>query len=968
MLRFIEQFKFQSESIPDRIFLSTYDGSQSYTFKEAWQISGKTVTYLRKKHLGKEDFILICMPRGIDAFAALLGVWKAGAAATMIDADAPVERIEFIKKDCQAKLVIDTEIWQEILAEPEFDSYIPTNSHDACFAIYTSGTTGYPKGVLHEYGQLENIMQTFLNTTYVPESDIPYKVAITVPTNYIAALQLFICGIILGTTLFIVPYDVSRDLNRFMKFISCQSISAVVFPPAFLRLCTSFPSCLKLVYLAGDTASGAFIEGPRVMNLYGSSESACVLTHFILDKAYDNPPVGKPTGNVKPFLLDEEDKPVAQGEQGEICFRNEYLRGYINLPEQTANVLKDGIFHTGDIGCFDENGNLCLCGRIDEMVKINGNRVEPEEVEKVIRDIFGVKNVIVKGFSENGNAFLALYYLKHECAAIFAEHTSSELNRRCKEKLPYYMLPKIYVSLDEFPVSQTGKIIRKKLPFPDLHIDSSDYQKPENKEEAYICAKMASCLNLDKVSRNDDFFDIGGDSLSLIRFISECPEIDISIRDVFEYRTPANIVEHLHAKEKNRADISRLNEQAIHTEHTLLPAQKLHVRMQESVHGTNMLNLAYLCRLKDDINPEKLASALSKAIRHHPGMNIRLFKRNGSWLEKYDESLLKQIDVIRLTADEFSVVKDHLVKPFSLEDGALYRAAVYLTEKGSYLYLDMSHIIMDGRSISILLRDIIGFYENERYIPSPDYFFGYLEKQRFYLNSSNCEEAKNWYKNHFKHSDYETDKDTYLRLDINSPEKQRVVKTRTLFLQEKHDTVFYLTAAALAVAKYNDSDRALIYFVYDSREDYSSMNCIGDMITPLPFFMEFGDEEQADALLARARERMSFIRSHYEYPFFEANAIPLENVARFILQKNIIPVSQMDMLIAENIDVESQIKTSIGICGVNLYEKDNGCLELVANFSESNISRPGMNTLLDYFADALQALGKTGKIPVSRVQ
>ena len=248
--------------------------------------------------------------------------------------------------------------------------------------------------------------------------------------------------------------------------------------------------------------------------------------------------MGKNIYGAEIAILDEQGQKVPDGEQGEICFQNMYFRGYINQPQQTEKVLRDGIFHTGDLGCKDSEGNLIVLGRADDMIKIHGNRVEPGEIEIVAKDVLGVKNIIAKGFKDEGTAFVALYGLASEIGERFSEENLPALRERLGERLPDYMIPTCYMVLDKFPTNANGKVSRKLLPAPKAESPQDGYLPPVTETEAVICQKMAEVLGIRRLGRNSDFYQMGGDSIATIRLVAECDMPGVDISSIYQYPTP----------------------------------------------------------------------------------------------------------------------------------------------------------------------------------------------------------------------------------------------------------------------------------------------------------------------------------------------------------------------------------------------------------------------------------------------
>ena len=367
---------------PNALLLTDERHPRGMSRRRIDELSGKVYGWLRAKQIGREDFVLICLPRGATALISILGVWKAGAAFTLVEDNYPPERIAYIRKDCNCKEVIDINSWSDILRTDAVPGYEKTDLHDAAFAIYTSGTTGNPKGVLHEYGSIK-LIQTASNDrrTGKPrllESD---RLSLITPLNFNASIRRFINTLYDSCHLFVVPYGIIKNPVKLKQYLQDNRISVLLASPSLLRLTGEPGPLIRQIQISSEPANGYYIDGPELVNTYAMSECGFPLTEFIIDRKYDECPVGKP--NIKQIVIhihDDEGNDVPDGEPGEIAFEDPFFREYINLPEQTQKALAGGIYHTGDIGRMLPDGNLVLMGRSNDMIKINGNRIEPAEI------------------------------------------------------------------------------------------------------------------------------------------------------------------------------------------------------------------------------------------------------------------------------------------------------------------------------------------------------------------------------------------------------------------------------------------------------------------------------------------------------------------------------------------------------------------------------------------------------------
>ena len=335
------------------------DGKETLTYLELDRESAKVYRFLKQKGIGKENFVTILMPRNIHFFSAMLGVWKAGAAYTMMEEGYPAERVKFIRKNCNSILTIDQSLMERILSEYEpLFGYEETDVHDAAYAVYTSGSTGNPKGVLHEYGNIDQCASVTPEEEFFPESVFAYTAAL----NFVAAQLYLIDATLSAKTTFLISGDLLRDYDTLQETLEEQRVESIFFPPSFLRHYENPARYLKKIYTGSAPANDIYFPGgPEVEHNYAMSETGFFMFQYVLDRAYDIAPLWKPRLDVGTILLGEDDTLVdGAGKQGELCFINDYIRGYINLPEQTEKAFRPSpidpdirLFHTGDMAYRD---------------------------------------------------------------------------------------------------------------------------------------------------------------------------------------------------------------------------------------------------------------------------------------------------------------------------------------------------------------------------------------------------------------------------------------------------------------------------------------------------------------------------------------------------------------------------------------------------------------------------------------
>ena len=373
----------------------------------------------------------ILLPRGVEPVIAMIGVWKAGAAFVMLEQDYPQERIAFIRRDCRCRLVIDDAAWAEILQCEPLEGFAEVNEHDAAFTVYTSGTTGDPKGVLHEYGNLDLIARGFYENGESPLTADDHFAMIS-PLHFITVILFYVGVLDAGGSMSIVPFSIAKNPQEINKAFVENKVDVLFCAPSILRYYRNIPTVNRII-VGSEPANGIWSDDPGlcIWNAYSMSEVAFLVAFGHLDQPCGIAPVGKPLTDMKITLRDAEGRPVPEGETGELCVEDPYVRGYINRPEENRRAFVNGEFHTGDLARMRPDGQYEVIGRIDDMIKISGNRVEPAEIEVAVSRVSGLKQVIAAGFGEGPDAFICLYY------ADPVELDAEALSRKLESVLPY---------------------------------------------------------------------------------------------------------------------------------------------------------------------------------------------------------------------------------------------------------------------------------------------------------------------------------------------------------------------------------------------------------------------------------------------------------------------------------------------------------------------------------------------------
>ncbi len=376
---------------PNAAILFDETHSKGISYAQLDDMSGRIYAYLKAKGIGKEDFVLIDLPRGVLPVIAMIGVWKAGAAWTLVEDTYAPDRIAFIREDCGCKFEFTADNWDEIMRTEPLDGFEKADPHDAAYAVYTSGTTGNPKGVLHERGNIKRATESIKSDGKV-HYDGEYRIATLAPMNFVATVMVILaCLNVFRGKNYIVSYSTIKNPGALAKLFITKRITITFLTPSYARkLGNKTSPFLQVLFVGSEPANNIYNKNVDLVNIYACSESGFAVGVFKIDKPYDTCPIGTPDVDTKIILYKEDGSEAPDGEVGELCFENPYVRGYINLPEETKRAFVNGFYHTGDLARKDENGNYVLLGRSNDMIKINGNRIEPAEIEAAIKQVLGI--------------------------------------------------------------------------------------------------------------------------------------------------------------------------------------------------------------------------------------------------------------------------------------------------------------------------------------------------------------------------------------------------------------------------------------------------------------------------------------------------------------------------------------------------------------------------------------------------
>ena len=858
---YMEMLMKQLAERPDSLAFRDTEHPQGITYREVDDRSGRVYAWLKAKGIGREQTVLINLPRGADAFMAVIGVLRAGAAYTLTEAGYPKERVDFIAKDCGCVLRIDADLYTEMQACAPAAGYEPADEHDAAYAVYTSGTTGTPKGVLHERGQLTLFMNS-INDHGEPFCVADDRFMLLSPLNFVASTLLMLMTSGNGAEMTIVDYDTVRNPARLLAYMKENRITGGFMTPSLVRAFAGgqdtvgehhpFNPEFRVLFLSSEPARNIWYRDLTIYNVFGQSEMGFLGGVFRVDKPWEVTPVGQ--SMIPGYHLCLRD--VSAG-MGEVCIENPYFRGYINLPEMTEYVLRDGIYHSGDIGKMaGDSDDIILLGRNDDMVKINGNRVEPAEIEAMAKQVLGVNWCAAKAFVKPDRAYVCVYY---QDDIQIDEETAI---RQMAEKLPAYMVPACFVKIDRIPVNANGKMNRKALPEPEILAQETAYIPPETEREQQICDAFARVLGLSRVSVTDDFYRIGGDSLKTIRLMTEPGMEGISATDVFRERT-ARALASMAEKTETPEQIREREEKARRRAYPLTAMQQNFYDIQARKPDSPMWALPLLYAFPPETET-RLKAAVEAVMANHPIFRTVLKEgRDGKIMQEYREMQLP-VGVEDRTEEEIREICETLKDPdlpFRMLEHPLVKIRLIRTEKRMYLFLLAHHIMTDGCGLQAVLKSLRSAFREEKL--TPDSYYSWLERETETAGSPARQEARQKIEELYTGTEWtgQMCSDGRPSGNENGVIARFVPITEEAMLALEQETGLsrtglFATVLLLALARHTGKKDILINWVYSNRGDAILDGISGMILKSLALGIRFDRFETLGDVYREVKEQM----------------------------------------------------------------------------------------------------------------
>ncbi len=997
----IQLFEEQVEKNPDNIAVVFDD--KKLTYKELNEKANSLALYLQNKDVSLGNVVCMLFDKSLEMVVSILATLKLGACYLPIDIGYPEDRIDYIIKDSNAKIVLTTKtVFLNLSSDINclcvdldniniyntartFASINNTSCEDIAYIMYTSGSTGRPKGVMVKN---INVVRLVKNTNFINFSQS--ERILQTGSIVFDACTFEIWGALLnGFELYIIKKEELLDSSLLCDYLLKNKISILwLTSPLFNKLCEDNPnifSSIKYLLTGGDILSPKHINLARaknpnltIINGYGPTENTTFSTCFTINNTFKNTiPIGSPIANSTAYIVSTNGSLLPVGISGELWVGGDGVSaGYLNNPELTnekfiENPFGDGIIYkTGDLAKWLPDGNIEFIGRIDNQVKIRGFRVELSEINNILSHFPNIRECATIVSETQGKKSISSYFVANNNVAISKEEIKSYL----KESLPSYMIPTYFCQLDKLPLNINGKIDKSKLPEPSIDA-KEDIVKPKNQIEKDLLSIFKTVLNLESISTTDSFFELGGDSLLAINLtfqIHEKLNTKINIQTLFENPSIAQLAT-LISDETGNLDVDdKISKCETKEFYNISSAQRrIYYSCKMAGEESTLYNMPGIITFDKKPDLENLNECFKILIQRHSSLRT-YFEVNGEEVyQKIEPHFDFKIEKLLTEGQSTDEIIKSFVKPFDLSKLPLFRIAFTKNEDKYLLLFDMHHIICDGSSLALFANELSALY-NGKTLDKLDFdYIDYAEWEFNNIKNNSLKESKEFWLNEFKNAipvlDFPTD---FVRPSVQSFDGAKIYKTISEKLvsslkslsKELNVSIFMLLLSSYYVllSKYSNAKDVVVGTPVIGRDRKEFSDIMGMFVNTLPLKTHIDDNMSFKDFLDTVKSTCTKAISNETYPFDELvkDLDITRDISRsslfdtmFIYQNNGMPSVTFDNIKTDIIMPETNI--SKFDLSLEVIPKDNSEFSLNFEYCTNLFKKETVERLSSHFINIL---------------
>ncbi len=887
----VSLFRRQAKATPDKTAVVFKD--KRFTYAELDDMSDRIATYIASKGLGLEDVVAILIARSEWMAIASLGVLKAGCAYQPLDPSYPAERLNFMMQDTASRLLIaDEELCSivdeykgEVLLTKDIENLKDSKALDgpkpeSLFTmIYTSGSTGVPKGCQLEHRNMVAFCHMHEHALHV-EADS--RVGAYASYGFDACLLELWPPLLLGATVYIIPEEIRLDLIALNDYFEQNGITHTFMTTQVAR---SFVNdidnhSLKAFITGGEKLADVTPPPYLLLNGYGPSESICYVTGFAVKEKLQNIPIGKAVENMHLYIMDAYGHRLPVGAAGELWVNGPQVgRGYLNRPEKTAESFVETpwgrCYRTGDIVRYLPDGNIQFVGRRDGQVKIRGFRIELTEVEAVIRQFPGIKDVTVQAFDyENGGKFIAAYIVSDETIDVKA------LNDFIMEEKPPYMVPAVTMQIDKIPLNQNQKVNKKALPKPEKKAEEVvESNIPMNVLEKEIHSIIAQIINTEEFGVTTILGYVGLTSIMAIKVAIQINKrfgVTLDSKALAKSGSVQSIENEILNALMSGGAAKQEEAGTAHADMSNIPLSYAQMGVYvDSIKNpeSTIYNTPVLIRFPKDVDIKLLTKAVETLVKTHPQLQAHFGSAGSEIIQIVDLEQPVEIAQSQCKEEDIPHYKWEFVKPFNLRQGPLYRAEIVTTEEWVYLMMDIHHLVIDGGSFDLLLSQMFDLL-NGKEIESETYTYAdFVAAQKAAESSEEFAAAQNFFQERLGKVEGVTE----VPADLTNPKEQGTLGTLYTPLdftaidnfcrQHNISPAHHILAATFyALSRFANNEQLCITTISNGRSDLRISNTVGMFVNTLALSATIGEQSVME-FINETSKNFDETLQHETYPF-----------------------------------------------------------------------------------------------------
>ncbi|MFB6366761.1 amino acid adenylation domain-containing protein [Paenibacillus elgii] len=1006
------------------------------TYEELNRQSNRFGHYLIQRGITPDTPVGVCMNRSLELIVVLLGILKAGGAYVPLDTEAPCSRNRQILEDVGASLCVTdqdvfpdapfmatealvyTTLSEELKLLPDRTPHTGVQPDHLVSVYYTSGSTGKPKGVMNRHQGWANAILSMQHALRLqPGETVLQKTTLTFDD---AALEIF-WPLLTGGRVALLDPGLHRDPEAMIDAVIRYDVAFLVLVSSMLGrvLDVVTPQQVqRMTRLRGCFGGGEALPaqlGRRyrqqkmpgaLYNLWGATEVSIGTTlHRCTEKDFAADGqicIGQPLINSRVYILDQSLQKVTVGVTGDLYVAGKGVsRGYINDPERTRAFFTEDpfvpgerMYRTGDQAYFHEDGSIQFVGRADHQVKIRGIRVELGEIEAALTAAGDIKEVAVLLREDIPNiqrltAYVVLYPERSK--------TPGQIKEQLRQRLPAYMIPHFIMLMDELPLNSNSKLDRLALPMPaPVHSDSQADMAPQTPMEFFLTEMFADVLRLEQVGRTDDFFEIGGDSISASRVISvlrSCTDAALPLTLIFDQRNAKDLARHLEALGYRGESLDRRpllapkKTDGQEAEMSFAQERLWFVQQIDPLDPVYNEPLAY--RIEGRLDTQALRSALNELVQRHEALRTTFAITNDRPVPRIADRLALHLPVIPLATEMGDDLKELIQqrlteeaqKPFDLEKGPLIRTVLFrVNEENWILFINMHHIITDAWSNVIFLEELNLLYTaylGNRASPLlelPLPYSDYASWHKDWIQRDGLREQLAFWKKEL------AGELPILQLPIDGPRPpvqtyegdkvhfslsaERMSRIQGLSRQTEASVYMILQAAfSILLHRYSGQQDIIVGSPIANRNQHGLEQIMGFFVNTVAIRSQFKGNDSFLAFLQQVKERCLQVYEHQDFPFelLVRELQPERNPAyspivqvMFAYQNNLEEILELGDLAVHSIEVNS--KTSRYDLTLFLKETAAGHLSGTFEFNTRLFRKETIERMLGSFTALLDAI------------